>query len=127
MKWFFRILSVFLIAALLYFAFILLMAFEPEISNWKNRRNFESLEWKKWVESENTMSVRWDMRNDLLKRHNLVGMSTKEIIFLLGEPDSKSKFNMHYNLGMARFGIDTGYLDLTIKENKVTKVNIGHG
>ncbi|WP_420387075.1 hypothetical protein [Roseivirga sp.] len=103
------------------------MAFEPEISNWKNRRNFESLEWKKWVESENTMSVRWDMRNDLLKRHNLVGMSTKEIIFLLGEPDSKSKFNMHYNLGMARFGIDTGYLDLTIKENKVTKVNIGHG
>ncbi len=88
---------------------------------------FESEKWKNWVETETTASLRWDMRNDLLRKHELVGMSIIEIVDLLGEPENSSKNEFRYYLGMARSGIDTGSLILTIESGVVIKHAIWHG
>lgn len=65
------------------------------------------------------MTLRWDMVNDLQDDYELDGMTEEEIVKLLGEPEYKSKVEWTYNLGMARFGIDTGILSLTLENGKV--------
>ena len=90
---------------------------------------FDSNKWKNWVETESTMSLRWDycMRNDLIKQHKLKGLSEPEVIKLLGEPEKKSEHEFRYYLGMARRGIDTGSLILTMKNGVVIDYRIWHG
>ena len=88
---------------------------------------FDSVQWKNWIETESTMSLRWDMRNDLIKQHELNGLSEFEIIELLGEPERKSEHEFRYYLGMARSGIDTGSLILTMKNGIVIDYRIWHG
>ncbi len=88
---------------------------------------FDSEKWKTWNESESTMTLRWDMRKDLIKKHKLIGLTASEVIELLGEPENKSDTEFRYYLGMARFGIDTGSLSLTIENGKVIDYKIWHG
>ena len=90
---------------------------------------FDSEQWKKWEETETTACVRWDMRKDLVKQHKLIGLSREQIIDLLGEPDSRyqSENEIRYYLGMARVGIDTGTLILTLKNNIVIEYEFWHG
>lgn len=89
--------------------------------------DFDSEKWKHWREAESSLSLRWDMRNDLVEKHNLKGMNVSEVIDLLGEPEHKSDTEFRYYLGMARSAVDTGYLILTIENGKVTDFRFWHG
>lgn len=88
---------------------------------------FDSNTWKNWIETESTMTLRWDMHKDLIKQHKLKGLSIFEIINLLGEPEKKTENEFRYYLGMARHGIDTGTLILMIENGKVIDYKIWHG
>lgn len=103
----------------LYFLFILSPAFEPDFNNYFSRTDFDSDKWKNWEMTEDTMTLRWDMMDDLQDDYELDGMTEEEIIKLLGEPGSKSVIEWTYDLGMARRGIDTGTLSLTFENGKV--------
>ena len=89
--------------------------------------DFDSEKWKNWVETESTLSLRWDMRKDLVKNHKLIGLTVPEIIDLLGEPEKKSDSEFRYYLGMAKKGIDTGSLIITIEDGKVIEYRFRHG
>ena len=88
---------------------------------------FNSEEWKNWVETEETQSLRWDMRKDLIKKHKLVGLTIDEVVELLGQPERKNNEELRYFLGMARSYIDTGSLILVIKNGQVTSYRIWSG
>lgn len=102
-------------------------AFSPDITNYHSRVEFDQEKWKVWKETETTVCLRWDMAHDLLKRHDLIGLTSNEIIDLLGEPDRKNKIEIRYYLGMSRHGIDTGSLILTIENDIVIDYTIWHG
>jgi len=85
-----------------------------------NHQEFNSEKWKNWTETEQKMSLRWDMMNSLRNNHELKGKTKTEIVQLLGKPDSKTEIRFRYYLGMAKIGIDIG--TLTIKFNEDGKV-----
>lgn len=101
--------------ASLYLLFVMLVVLDPYITNYFSRTEFDSEKWKTWKENEVEMSLRWNMIADLEDNHDLEGMTDKEIVDLLGEPDSKVKAEWTYYLGMAGHGIDTGTLTLNLK------------
>ncbi|MEP1034397.1 hypothetical protein [Ekhidna sp.] len=127
MKWLKGILIFTVVITVLYFAFVSLIVFEGDIANYQNRIEFDSGVWKNWEESEATMFLRWDMRHSLLDKHKLVGMSVSEVFELLGEPSRRSSSEMSYYLGMARSGIETGSLNLTLENGIVTDYRIWQG
>ena len=88
---------------------------------------FDSEKWKNWIETESTMSLRWDMRKDLIKKHKLIDLTKDEVIDLLGEPEQKIKIRYMYNLGAARHYIDYGTLILDFKNDKVIDYKIISG
>lgn len=73
------------------------------------------------------MSLRWNMVSDLEDKYELEGMTTSQIVELLGEPDNKSRTEWAYYLGMAGRGIDTGTLSLTIESGRVKSFRIYMG
>ena len=107
--------------------FPLYYVFSPEITNYFNRTEFDQKKWKEWEETETTACLRWDMTNDLIEKHKLIGLSTQQIIDLLGKPNVQSTSGFRYDLGMSRHGIDTGMLLLSIKEGKVISYEIING
>jgi hypothetical protein len=107
------------IGTALYILFAAVVMLGPYVANYSNRTEFDSVRWKNWKESENEMSLRWNMIDDLEDDHKLYGMTFDEIITLLGEPDSKSTVEWTYYLGMAGHGIDTGTLALTFEKGRV--------
>lgn len=111
--------------AYLFFVGILVLA--PYLTNWANRTEFDSERWKNWKETETEMSLRWNMVSDLEDKYELAGMTTGEIVELLGEPDSKSHIEWAYYLGMSGHGIDTGTLSLTIENGRVKSFRIYTG
>lgn len=117
------------IGAGLYFLFVLYLVLSPDLNNYFSRVDFDSEKWKKWEETEDemAMTLRWDMTHDLQEEHELDGMTEEQIIELLGQPGSKSKFEWTYDLGMARRGIDTGTLSLTLKNGKVKTHHVRTG
>jgi hypothetical protein len=121
------IISIVVILGLLFISFPFYYAFSPDITNYFSRVEFDQEKWKDWQETETTACLRWDMTHDLIKRHKLIGLTSNEIIALLGEPDSKNKIELRYYLGMSRHGIDTGSLILTIENDKVIDCEIWHG
>ena len=80
---------------------------------------FDSEKWKNWTESEAEWSLRWDMMNSLRNNHELKGKSKKEIIELLGKPDSETNSDFRYYLGMSKHGINTGSLTINFNENGI--------
>jgi len=115
------------IGAGLYFLFIVFVVASPSIDNYFSRTDFDSNKWKNWEMTEGTMTLRWDMVDDLLDDYELDGMTEEEIIKLLGEPGSKSVIEWTYDLGMARRGIDTGTLSLTFEDGKVKTHHVRAG
>jgi hypothetical protein len=110
-----------------YFLFVLSVAFEPTIYNYFSRTEFNSEKWKNWEMTEDTMTQRWDMVDDLQNKYELDGMTETEIIKLLGEPGSKTRIEWTYDLGMARRGINTGTLRLTFENGKVKTHHVREG
>ncbi|UII19568.1 hypothetical protein [Fulvivirga ligni] len=110
-----------------YFALTIFMIFSGDIENYTSRTEFNSEAWKKWEETETNQSLRWDMAHSLTTNYELKGMTTGEIIELLGIPSEQSISKMCYYLGMARHGIDTGFLDLEIKNGVVVNYTVWQG
>lgn len=115
------------IGAGLYLLFVTLVVLEPDLTNYSNKTEFDSEKWQNWRESETGMSLRWNMIADLEDDYDLEGMTVKEILDLLGEPDSKSEIQWTYHLGMAGYGIDTGTLTITFDEGKVKSFKTHRG
>lgn len=115
------------ILGLLFISLPIYYVLSPDIANYFSRIEFDQEKWKDWQETETTACLRWDMTHDLIKKHELIGLSLNEIIDLLGEPDRKFKNEISYYLGMTRHGIDTGSLILTIKNDKIIDYKMWHG
>ncbi len=115
------------VVTICYFGFVALIVFSPYIENFRNRTDFNSEIWKTWEETEMNACLRWDMTHSLTTNYELIGMTTQEIIVLLGTPSDQSDSNMSYYLGMARHGIDTGSLILELENGKVINYRILHG
>jgi hypothetical protein len=111
----------------LVFGIVILIGFFLRGNN--THEEFNSEKWKNWTETEQKMSMRWDMMNSLRNNHKLKGKTKSEIINLLGEPsEGKSNISFRYYLGMAKHGIDTGSLVITFGENDlVSDFYVWHG
>ncbi len=90
---------------------------------------FDSDKWKRSdLNTEENRDLRWKMMNDLRKNHELVGMKKSEIEKLLGKPDSETKSEYRYYLGMTGTGINTGSLTIIFNESEVVKkINVHQG
>lgn len=91
---------------------------------------FESEKWKTSdLNDENNQSLRWDMMNSLRNNHNLIGMSKKEIISLLGKPDENfaNEKTFRYYLGYSHTGINTGSLIIEFENGIVKNYSVWQG
>ncbi len=110
-----------------YFLLIGTLILRPVVQSYFNRTEFISSKWKGALENEN--SVKINMIDDLLKKHELIGMSMKEIEDLLGRPPQTGYFKEYdfvYWLGPERgvFSIDSEWLGIKFHEGKVIKADI---
>ena len=119
-----RIIGTWILTFIILLASFLLL---PEIGNYFNRIEFDSDKWKNWEETEETISMRWNMTHDLKNKYELIGMTKDDIISILGKPDYEGKNEISYFLGMSGYGIDTGSLTFKIKEGEIISYNIWHG
>ncbi|MGB0869637.1 MAG: hypothetical protein ACPGSD_08560 [Flavobacteriales bacterium] len=88
-------------------------------------KKFDSFEWKAWSEKTGEFALRWDMCDDLIDKHLLIGMTKEKVVRLLGMPMSdcdKPNCDIIYELGPCRSGINYGSLYLTLKDNKIIKI-----
>lgn len=90
---------------------------------------FNSELWKTAnLNSEENMSLRWDMMNDLRNKRKLVGMNKKEIIDLLGDPGDTASSELRYYIGYSKTGINTGTLIIKFNDkNIVTEIRVWQG
>jgi len=90
---------------------------------------FNSEKWKHSnFTSEETISLRWDMMNNLRNRYHLEGMTRQQITDLLGTPDSETNLDVSYFLGHSKKGINTGSLTLIFNnKGNVAKVYVLEG
>jgi hypothetical protein len=91
------------------------------------QKEFNSEEWKNWIESEANTNTRWLMHDDLLNKHDLRNFDKEKIIDLLGEPDSDKNNEYQYFLGDTGQGINTGTLIIKFVDNSVAEVKIIQG
>ena len=91
---------------------------------------FDAEKWKTAdLNSEENWSMRWDMMNSLRNNYQLIGMSKREIINLLGKPikELSPKDTFSYSLGYAHSGIDTGILIIEFENDCVTNYLVRKG
>lgn len=90
------------------------------------KKDFNSEEWKNWVESEATMHTRWLMHKDLLKKYDLKGISKDSILSLLGEPNTQYSDEFNYNLGYPKRGggIDPGTMTIKFENGIVADIEV---
>ena len=93
----------------------------------KKQKNFDSVEWKSWTESEMHPNTRWQMSNDLVSRYDLKKYTKKGILGLIGEPNSKSNSEYRYFLGVTGDGINTGTLVIHFENDSVIEFEIIQG
>jgi len=90
---------------------------------------FDSYQWKYAnLNSENYMSLRWDMINSLRNNYDLIGMSKSDIIKLLGKPEESSQTEtFNYYLGYSHTGINTGSLTIKFSKDTVESISVWQG
>ncbi len=91
------------------------------------QKEFNSTEWKNWVESEATLNTRWLMHKDLLKKYELKGVSKDSILDLLGKPNSEINNEYHYQLGSTGRGINTGTMIIKFENDSVVDIIVIDG
>ena len=106
---------------------LLIVIIKFSYCNSKSEMEFDSEKWINWQESENELSLRWNMINDLIKKHDLIGLTVLEIKELLGQPNFETNFKIRYYLGSSGRGINTGELSLFIEEGKIIDFKITDG
>ena len=104
--------------------FLVILLFAVSCSE---QKDFNSDEWKSWVESEITPSTRWLMHKNLLKENKLKGVSKDSIINLLGKPNTETIKEFHYQLGATGRGINMGTMVISFKDDTVTEVKVNEG
>ena len=114
----------------LYISFIGYMFFVPAVSDYAKRRDFDSVSWKnEAIVNELENPIRLSMLDDLLKKHELVGMTRNQIDELLGVPKPTGYFNDYdyvYWLGPERgfISIDSEWLGVKFTNNIVSEAKI---
>lgn len=91
------------------------------------QKEFDSNEWKNWVETETTLDTRWLMHKDLLKRYELKGVSRDSILNLLGKPNTETNDKYYYQLGTTGRGINTGTMTITFGNDTVVDIEVTDG
>ena len=109
-----------------YFGLLAYMFGSPVIKDYSNRIPFDSLKWQneELVNSRNPLRIR--MVDDMLKKHNLVGMTKENLIALLGVPpktDYFSSYDFVYWLGPERgfLSIDSEWLVIKLENGTVVE------
>ena len=110
-----------------FFRLILILTTLTQIMIGCSGTEFNSEEWKNWEESEADLFMRWDMTDDLINDYDLKGMSTEQVIELLGKPENRTEKEFRYFLGHTRQGINTGSLILTIEKDTITDYKVFEG
>ena len=110
----------------MFFTYIL---FGDSIKDYINKKDFDSIVWKKSIIHNLKNPVRIYMVDDLLKKYKLVGMNKNEIDSLLGvapETEYFKEYDYVYWLGPERswIRIDSEWLCLKFKNNKVIEAKI---
>ena len=129
-KNFAKSISFFLGLALVYVLFIGYIFLGPIVSDYANRTQFDSVSWKNDQLVDNwENSIRLRMVDDLLKKHELVGMTRNQVDELLGIPKPTGYFNDYeyvYWLGPERgfISIDSEWLGVKFKNNIVIEAKI---
>ena len=101
---------------------------EPVVRDYSSRVPFDSSQWRAENE-QGAEGVRVHMVDDLLRKHQLVGMSRDQVNDLLGVPPVTEYFREYdyvYCLGHERgaFGIDSEWLVLKFKGNVVVEASV---
>ena len=87
-----------------------------------SREKFDSNKWQNSdLNLEENWNLRWSMMNDLRKNYKFEGKTKKEIIELLGKPETETKNEFYYYLGYSGKGINTGTLTILFDENNIIK------
>ncbi|SFW77671.1 hypothetical protein SAMN02927921_04255 [Sinomicrobium oceani] len=106
------------------FSFIVILLFAVSCSE---KKDFNSIEWKNWVESEATLHTRWLMHKDLLKKYELKGISKDSILNLLGEPNKQYSDEFYYNLGYSNRSVDSATMIITFENDTVIDIKVSDG
>lgn len=91
------------------------------------QKDFNSTEWKNWVESENSPDTRWLMHKDLLNNNDLKTYNKKQVLDLLGKPNSETNSEYYYQLGYTGRGISTGTMVITFENESVVDIKVNDG
>ncbi len=110
-----------------FIAFIGILFFGPNISDFIDRTEFNSYKWKNWEQTTEEPSLRWHMIHDLESKYEFKGMTINKLKELLGEPENKSETEVSYFLGMYQHSIDTATLVFELKSGKVIHFYVRHG
>ena len=99
----------------------------PSLKSYSTRTSFESAQWKAHLEDGDPIKL--NMVNDLLSRHQLIGMTIAEVDQLLGEPSKTEYFKDYdyvYWLGHERsaFSVDSEWLGIKFKNDRAIKADI---
>ncbi|MBL4679323.1 MAG: hypothetical protein JKY88_01215 [Pseudomonadales bacterium] len=105
-------------------SFMVILLFTVSCSE---QKDFNSDEWKNWVESESSPNTRWLMHKDLLKQYELKGVSRDSILNLLGEPNTQYSNEFYYQLGYTGRGINIGTMTITFENGSVVDIKVTDG
>ena len=101
----------------------------PVVKDYASRMPFDSSKWQneELVNTRNPVRIR--MVDDMLKKHNLVGMTKENLIALLGIPPKTGYFSNYdfvYWLGPERgfFSIDSEWLVIKLEDDKVVEAMV---
>lgn len=121
------ILSLIVVGALGYILLVGSLIFGPQLKSYVNRVSFESSQWKNHLEDRDTIKLK--MVDDLLAKHQLIGLDIHKVEELLGKPPKTRYFKDYdyvYWLGPERsaFGIDSEWLGIKFQDGVVIKADI---
>lgn len=114
-------------AILTYLALISFLLFAPKLKSYVNQVTFDSKQWQIHLGDRDT--IKQKMVNDLLSKHQLIGMTQSNIDEFLGKPPQTEYFKDYdyvYWLGPERsaLSIDSEWLGIKFEKGIVVRVDI---
>ena len=114
-------------AILTYLALISFLLFAPKLKSYVNQITFDSKQWQIHLADRDT--IKQKMVNDLLSKHQLIGMTQSNIDEILGKPPQIEYFKDYdyvYWLGpeSSALSIDSEWLGIKFEKGIVVRVDI---
>ena len=102
---------------------VMVLAFSLAACSWE--RAFDSQEWKSAGKTPVENNIRLRMYNDLVKDGRLIGMNTKSVASLLGEPTSRERNGtLTYQLGReGGFDVTIRWMEVEFEDDVVKRVS----